>query len=830
MSVVGIDFGDESSYVAVARAGGIETVDNDYSLRATPSFVAFGGKQRILGVAAKNQQVTNLKNTIFGFKRFIGRKFDDPWIQSEAQRLPFAIGETKSGEVGINVNYLGEQQTYSAQQITAMLLSKLKETTESAINNVVHDCVVSCPSFFTNAERQGLLDACAMSGLNVLRLLNDTAATALTYGIYKQDLPAEEEPPKNVVFVDCGHSALQVFACAFNKGKLKILSTTFDATLGGRNFTAVIATHFCDEFSTKYGIDPRKNHRAYIRLVTEVEKLKKQMSANSTKLPFNIECLMDDKDVSSYLSRSDYEAMAEPLFKRVETCLRACLDTSGLKLDQIHSVEIVGGASRTPAIKQLIENVFKMAPSTTLNQDEAVARGCALMCAILSPAFKVREFSVTDVQQFPIKMVYDEAAGEKGEMEVYPQYHPIPFTKMLTFHRREPFTVKAYYNSKTPFPNPEIGTYTITNVKPTLLDENMKVKMKCKVNIHGIFGLVAAVGYERLENQPETSDANGNGAVNENQTQENSEETNATPTPDGSQTENQNQDENASPLKDNKDANDEKKPAPPKPKKQQPQYASIDLPVVAVNVGGYTRAELDRLIETEVSLVSQDRVEKDRIDAKNALEEYVYDLREKLEGELREFLKDEERVSLIQKLNSDENWLYEEGSDDKKSTYIQRLEDLKKLGEPVKIRKREFDEVPSALQNLSLAITRARKVMDAVKSNDPSYNHLETNEIKKLGQEIDSTTAWFDNAWGKIQSARKDTPPPVLSTDVSQKNETFHSVISPIINKSKPAPPPPPKEEPMDSTPKEADKPQENSNPPPPQDEKSQPDASMEVE
>lgn len=235
-------------------------------------------------------------------------------------------------------------------------------------------------------------------GLNVLRLFNETTATALSYGIYKQDLPAPEEKPRNVVFVDCGHASLQVSACAFNRSKLVMLATAADPYLGGRDFDLLLADYFCKEFQSKYKIDAKSNPRAFLRLLAEVEKIKKQMSANSTTLPLNIECFMNDKDVHGEIKRADMEQLCEDLFRRAEKTLVQLLQQSGLQLQDIHSVEIVGGSSRIPAIKQLIEKVFKKVPSTTLNQDEAVSRGCALQCAMLSPAVRVRDFSVTDAQ------------------------------------------------------------------------------------------------------------------------------------------------------------------------------------------------------------------------------------------------------------------------------------------------------------------------------------------------------------------------------------------------------------------------------------------------
>lgn len=236
MSVVGLDVGSQSCYIAVARAGGIETIANEFSDRCTPSVISFGSKNRTIGVAAKNQQITHANNTVSSFKRFHGRAFNDPFIQKEKENLSYDLVPMKNGGVGIKVMYMDEEHFFSVEQITAMLLTKLKETAENNLKKPVTDCVISVPSFFTDAERRSVLDAAQIVGLNCLRLMNDMTAVALNYGIYKQDLPNAEEKPRVVVFVDMGHSSFQVSACAFNKGKLKVLGTAFDPFLGGKNF------------------------------------------------------------------------------------------------------------------------------------------------------------------------------------------------------------------------------------------------------------------------------------------------------------------------------------------------------------------------------------------------------------------------------------------------------------------------------------------------------------------------------------------------------------------------------------------------------------------
>ncbi|KAI2535826.1 heat shock protein family A (Hsp70) member 4 like, partial [Homo sapiens] len=469
MSVVGIDLGFLNCYIAVARSGGIETIANEYSDRCTPACISLGSRTRAIGNAAKSQIVTNVRNTIHGFKKLHGRSFDDPIVQTERIRLPYELQKMPNGSAGVKI-----------------------------------------PSFFTDAERRSVMAAAQVAGLNCLRLMNETTAVALAYGIYKQDLPPLDEKPRNVVFIDMGHSAYQVLVCAFNKGKLKVLATTFDPYLGGRNFDEALVDYFCDEFKTKYKINVKENSRALLRLYQECEKLKKLMSANASDLPLNIECFMNDLDVSSKMNRAQFEQLCASLLARVEPPLKAVMEQANLQREDISSIEIVGGATRIPAVKEQITKFFLKDISTTLNADEAVARGCALQCAILSPAFKVREFSITDLVPYSITLRWKTSFEDgSGECEVFCKNHPAPFSKVITFHKKEPFELEAFYTNlhEVPYPDARIGSFTIQNVFPQSDGDSSKVKVKVRVNIHGIFSVASASVIEKQNLEGDHSDA-----------------------------------------------------------------------------------------------------------------------------------------------------------------------------------------------------------------------------------------------------------------------------------------------------------------------------------
>ncbi|XP_040827552.1 heat shock 70 kDa protein 4 isoform X2 [Ochotona curzoniae] len=767
MSVVGIDLGFQSCYVAVARAGGIETIANEYSDRCTPACISFGPKNRSIGAAAKSQVISNAKNTVQGFKRFHGRAFSDPFVEAEKSNLAYDIVQLPTGLTGIKVTYMEEERHFTTEQVTAMLLSKLKETAESVLKKPVVDCVVSVPCFYTDAERRSVMDATQIAGLNCLRLMNETTAVALAYGIYKQDLPALEEKPRNVVFVDMGHSAYQVSICAFNKGKLKVLATAFDSTLGGRKFDEVLVNHFCEEFGKKYKLDIKSKIRALLRLSQECEKLKKLMSANASDLPLNIECFMNDVDVSGMMNRSKFLEMCDDLLARVEPPLRSVLDQAKLKKEDIYAVEIVGGATRIPAVKEKISKFFGKELSTTLNADEAVTRGCALQCAILSPAFKVREFSITDVVPFPISLRWNSPAEEgSSDCEVFAKNHAAPFSKVLTFYRKEPFTLEAYYSSPQdlPYPDPAIAQFSVQKVTPQSDGSSSKVKVKVRVNVHGIFSVSSASLVE----------------VHKSEENEEPMETD------------QNAKEEETSLAGSKD---KKMDQPPQAKKAKVKTSTVDLPIENQLLWHIDREMLNLYIENEGKMIMQDKLEKERNDAKNAVEEYVYEMRDKLSGDYEKFVSEDDRNSFTLKLEDTENWLYEDGEDQPKQVYVDKLAELKNLGQPIKIRFQESEERPKLFEELGKQIQQYMKVISSFKNKEDQYEHLDAADMAKVEKSTNEAMEWM-NSKLNLQNKQSLTLDPVVKTkEIEAKIKELTSFCSPIISKPKPKVEPPKEEQ-----------------------------------
>ncbi|KAJ8280144.1 hypothetical protein GJAV_G00051020 [Gymnothorax javanicus] len=802
MSVVGFDLGFQNCYIAVARGGGIETATNEFTDRCTPAVVSFGRKNRTIGNAAKNQLISNAKNTVFNFKRLHGRSFMDPVVQSERAYLPYDLGPTEYDRVGAKVLYMGEEHMFSIEQVTAMLLTKMKEIAEANLQKKVHDCVISIPSFFTDAERRSVLDAAQIAGLNCLKLMNDTTAVALNYGIYKQDLPPPDEKPRVVVFVDMGHSAFQVSACAFSKGNVKMLATAFDPYLGGRDFDQRVVEYFCSDFKSRYGLDVKSRVRTLLRLQLECEKLKKLMSSNSTDIPLNIECFLDDRDVSGKMNRTEFEELCADLIERVSGPLLAVMEQAHLQPQDVSTVEIVGGATRIPAVKAKISKFFRKEVSTTLNADEAVARGCALQCAILSPAFKVREFNITDVMPFTVSLAWSSDADEgNGCHEVFSKNHAFPFSKVLTFYRKNPFTLEASYSdpNSLPYPQSKIGEFAVLNVCPQEDGERSKVKVKVQVDTHGIIGVssVAVVHKLKVEEQKpgaggealgETNAENGSDDLDaQDKTQDNKGDFQALGDPEhqpAAQSSPTDGGGHTSPQSvNNVDVNTHH---PPDAKKPKIKVKHISLPVEARLVQQLGKDRLGAYREMEVKMIRQDSLEKERSHAKNAVEEYVYYFRHQLEGPYQMFLSTEDQDKFSDLLSRTENWLYAEGDDQDKRVYLDKLEEIQKLGKPVQERYQEAQCRPKLFEELKAKIHMYMKITEDYKHQDENYSHIDAEDMQKVSRCAHDAQEWLSVAISAQDRLRPHEDPAIHSSQIREKMQELESECELVVTKPRP--------------------------------------------
>jgi heat shock protein 4 len=597
--------------------------------------VGFGPKSRYLGEAAKTQEVSNLKNTVGSLKRLIGRSLSDPDVQAEQEYNTATFCDVE-GQVGVEVNYLGKKDKFSATQLVAMYLNKIKQTASKEIKLGVSDVVISVPAWFTDSQRRAMLDAADIAGLKALRLINDTTAIALGYGITKLDLPGPEEKPRRVAFVDIGHSNYTVSIVEFRKGELNVKATAWDRNFGGRNFDKALTDHFADEFKEKFKIDIRSNPKAWARTLTAAEKLKKVLSANA-QAPLNIESLMDDIDVRAMVKREEMQEMVKPLLERISVPLEQALAEAKLKPEDIDSIEMVGGCTRVPILKEAVSNFFGKPLSFTLNQDEAIARGCTFSCAILSPVFRVRDFSVHDIVNYPIEFTWEqspEIPDEDTSLTVFNKGNVLPSTKILTFYRRQPFDLEARYVKPEALPgkvNPWIGRFSVKGVQAQADNDFMICKLKARLNLHGILNVESGYYVEDVEvEEPVEEGEKKDGDVSLAEYMMKSTILTSIQ------------------AMDTDAAEGEKKT-----RKVKKQVRKGDLPISA-GTSGLEEVTKTAWTEKENAMTMEDKLVADTDEKKNELESYIYELRDKVETTYAEFSSEEEKEKLRSKLTEAE--------------------------------------------------------------------------------------------------------------------------------------------------------------------------------
>ena len=774
MSVLGFDVGDFKSCVAVARRNGVDVLLNKESKRETPAVVSFGMKQRAIGTDGSSAQSMNPKNTVFGIKQLLGKKFLDPIVQREIPYLPFKVKEGGNGGCLVDVMYLNERVELTPERVMAIVLTDLATIAETEMNGErVKDCVVSIPNYYTESERSAMLDAVDTAGLKCLRLIPDTTATALAFGIYKQDL--SESEALNVAFVDVGHSSLQCCVTAFKKGQMKVLSQTFDRDLGGRTFDNILFDHFCEQIKATQKIDVSSHPRASLRLRKELVKVKKVLSANSSA-SFALECIMDDKDVKGSITREELEQLsADFISKIVGPCQRAVED-AGLTVDQVAHVELVGSASRVPIVASRISEFFGKEVSRNLNVSECVSKGCALQCAMLSPVFRVRDYDIQDYYPYSANFSWKkEGADEVVTSSLFPKGNSVPSVKMLTFLRSESFQLQATYGDDAALPagtDKVIGQFEVAKGGAGSEPEGKsKLKVQIRLNLHGLVEVesVHSVKEETYEvevipekpaEKPKAMEVEGEaeGAEAGEKKAEGAEE-----------------------AGDEKKAEEEPAPAPKKEVKKRTVKTTVDFKVLkSMRVGA---AVVRDWAQKEIAMREADVREELTKEARNSLEEYILTSKSKVWGDWNDFVTSDDRNAFSQKLDDAEDWMYsEEGEDATKEVLVAKTSELRGLGDPIEERFVEASRRGPAAAELRSYIQMYATLPD----------HLSQEDKDRVAKECAAAATWLEEREALQEQTAKTVPPVLMTVDIKKKGEVLNRVCQPIA--SKPAPPPPKEE------------------------------------
>jgi len=815
MSVIGIDLGGAYSVIAQAQKGGIKTVLNGASQRRSSTLVSINGKERALASNADTMIKSNYKNTVWYINRLIGRTLGLPDTEKELSLLPYAkmFGESKKtpGQLVATLKVDGEDEEFTATQLLAMLIGQLQRDAIAGTPGVkTSDVVISVPAWYTDAQRHEVLAACEVANVACLGVMSDTTAVALNYGIWKNQRKAFDGEEKfYVMFINMGATQYTVSIVHFKTGTMRVLSTTHDRFLGGRIIDIAIANKLVAEFKAKTGLDASREAapKAYIKLLIAAEKAKKNLCGGVPSVKINVECLMNDRDLANVkLTREELDEICAPLADRMMGPIQQALNEVGIQNSELKSVEATGGALRMAVFKKKVGSFFgfeAVEPNyglmTTMDMDESAGHGCALQCAMISPKFNVKAFEIQHGTQYPITISWDQPdvvePSEENKMEVEEEEgeagassegvnsltlfskNSISGTRKINFRRNKAFTLEATYSDAVvndqgfPGGSQHIAKFTISGM-PTAgtSGEVPRVRVFLTQDSNGILRAQSALYMEeKIEKADE--DVAMKDESKEGEAQDDKKE--------AAEGEAAKKEED-----EQKKTGDEGEKEEPKKKKKK--FKRVNLKVDAVYTGMPARHIIVAQQSREANMAQVDRIIRETHDARNDLETFVYDFRDKLDRQLSQFAADEEKQNINDRLAKEEDWLYTEEADDaKKKIFVSKLDDLKALTKPIEQREVEANGRPNACNQLR---TLTESYLTIVNGSDEKYAHLSVEDRDEVRNCCNSAQQWLSDQQEKQQILPLSADPVLLVGDISKRWSEVDNKCKPIVNKKKPEP------------------------------------------